>query len=236
MTKHLELNLGVASSAKNYNNWVYSHLKPYLSGAVLDIGSGYGAIAKLINTPQVNKLVLTDLNVDMLSALEKVKLHVKDHHVMSLDITDDASVKQAPFRGMDIAMCLNVLEHIEDDARAVANIGSLLKKDGQVLILVPALRCVYGELDASVGHFRRYQRGTLRTAMEKGGLQVEDIRYMNFFGPLTWYISGKILKRKHFDLKSCRRLDRIVPVLRGIDKLMVRPPFGQSLFAVGRKV
>ena len=55
-----------------------------------------------------------------------------------------------------------MLEHIPDDARALACIHRLLAPGGRLLLLVPAERYLYGTLDRALGHYRRYQRARPR--------------------------------------------------------------------------
>jgi 2-polyprenyl-3-methyl-5-hydroxy-6-metoxy-1,4-benzoquinol methylase len=55
-------------------------------------------------------------------------------------------------------LCINVLEHTEDDVAALRNAYALLPGGGRVIVFVPADRSLYGSLDRSVGHLRRYER------------------------------------------------------------------------------
>ena len=58
----------------------------------------------------------------------------------------------------DSCVCLNVLEHIEDDRRALENMASVLTPSGVIVLLVPASNALYGPIDRNLGHFRRYTR------------------------------------------------------------------------------
>ena len=75
----------------------------------------------------------------------------------------------------DTVVCVNVLEHIEDDIRALRLFRELVAPtNGRVLIFVPAVPAAYGPLDAALGHHRRYVKRTLRTAFDKAGLDLID--------------------------------------------------------------
>jgi hypothetical protein len=125
------------------------------------------------------------------------------------------------------------LEHIEGDIGALRRMRDMLKPGGRVVILVPALSCLYGTLDACHGHQRRYTRETLKTKMQSAGFHIEAWRYMNIFGVLTWFLAGRVLKQRKFSEKACYQLDKIVPLLRGIERWFCLP-WGQSLVMVGR--
>ena len=58
-------------------------------------------------------------------------------------------------------MCINVLEHIENDKRALFNIVDGIVHSGHICIIVPAFMCLYGSLDALDGHHRRYSKEQL---------------------------------------------------------------------------
>ncbi len=129
---------------------------------------------------------------------------------------------------------ISVLEHIEDDARALDNIRLLLKQEGRLVLMVPALPAIYGTLDKLVGHYRRYTKKTLTPLLQNHGFKIERQFYMNIFGVVSWFTAGRILKYKIFDPVSCRRLDRFVPIFEKLETF-VKPVIGQSLITVCRK-
>jgi SAM-dependent methyltransferase len=76
-------------------------------------------------------------------------------------------------------MSYDVLEHVEDDARVVAEMRRVLKPGGQVLIAVPADPRLWSEHDDAVSHLRRYTRESLTTLFEDGGFAIEKVRSWN---------------------------------------------------------
>jgi hypothetical protein len=124
-----------------------------------------------------------------------------------------------------------VLEHIEDDVQALKNAGQMLKKDGALVIMIPALPAIYGTLDSLVGHYRRYTKRSFETAAVAAGFAVKEQFFMNMPGIVTWFIAGRILRCNKFDPKPCRALDNIVPLIQRLEKC-VKPPIGQSLISV----
>jgi SAM-dependent methyltransferase len=76
---------------------------------------------------------------------------------------------------MDLVTAFDVLEHIEEDYLAAAEITRVLRPGGTALISVPADMALWSAHDEAVGHVRRYTRETLTTVLVKGGLVVEDL-------------------------------------------------------------
>ena len=78
------------------------------------------------------------------------------------------------------------------------------------------------------------QVGALRAAYEQAGLTVERLHYVNAPGLPAWIVGMRLLGMTPGDGPTVRAWDRfVVPVARAIER-RVRPPFGQSAFAVGR--
>jgi ubiquinone/menaquinone biosynthesis C-methylase UbiE len=225
--------LSVVQKSQHYNQWIYSLLEPYLSGVVLDIGSGLGEIASLFVHPQVKEVIISDCNKELILKLEQRMFFLEKYSLAVLDITKDDCIAQFKGREVDTITCVNVLEHIKDDISALHRMRDILKPDGRVVILAPALSCLYGSLDACHGHQRRYTPKILKAKMQIAGFDIEDWRYINFFGVITWFLTGRVLKQKKFSEKACCQLDKIVPFLRSIEQGF-RPPWGQSLVMVGR--
>ena len=78
-------------------------------------------------------------------------------------------------RSMDLVTAFDILEHIEEDYLAAAEITRVLRPGGTALIAVPADMALWSAHDTAVGHVRRYTRATLAEAIGKGGLLIEDM-------------------------------------------------------------
>lgn len=132
------------------------------------------------------------------------------------------------------AVAYNVLEHIEDDAEALRQFSGLVRPRGHVVLFVPAFQFAMSRFDRAIGHFRRYTQRTLIGAMTSAGLDVRECRYVNCWGLLAWTVMCKVLLGRPKDGTLLRAYDRFyVPAERWVES-KIRPPFGQSVFAVGR--
>jgi SAM-dependent methyltransferase len=75
----------------------------------------------------------------------------------------------------ECVLALDVIEHLDDDRQALEQLGRLLKKDGRLIITVPALPELFSEFDEVQGHRRRYTPQSLRSCLEEANLRVEDV-------------------------------------------------------------
>jgi SAM-dependent methyltransferase len=135
----------------------------------------------------------------------------------------------------DAAILVNVLEHIEDDDAALAHLFAALKPGGYVMIMVPALRFLYSALDAKVGHYRRYHRGTLRRQAEAAGFEPVLARYFDAFGMLPWWLLNRVMGATDFNPALASIYDRFfVPPGRTLERL-IHPPAGKNIVLVARR-
>jgi len=62
-----------------------------------------------------------------------------------------------PAGGFDLVLATDLIEHVDDDERALAEITRILKPSGAKLITVPAFRTLWGPQDDVAQHKRRYR-------------------------------------------------------------------------------
>jgi SAM-dependent methyltransferase len=97
----------------------------------------------------------------------------------------------------DAVCAFEVLEHLEDDAGAVAEWASLLRPDGWLLLSVPAHQRRFGPWDDLVGHFRRYDPPAMEALLAKAGFTDIDIRLYGFpLGYLTEPVRNVVARRR----------------------------------------
>jgi SAM-dependent methyltransferase len=78
------------------------------------------------------------------------------------------------WRGRFAVICaFEVLEHIEDDAAALAMWVKWLRPGGVLVLSVPAHMRLWTAGDEWAGHYRRYERVMLERLMEGAGLKVD---------------------------------------------------------------
>ena len=152
--------------------------------------------------------------------------------MMPLDLAD---FDPAPLwaRHLDTIVCLNVLEHIEDDRGVLRRLHDSLAPGGRLLLLVPAHQWLFGSIDRAIDHHRRYERAGLVRKLEEAGFLVEHTQFFNRLGVLGWWLNGKILGRTRVPGFQLHLQNLLVPLLRA--EMYAPLPFGLSLVAVARR-
>ena len=134
---------------------------------------------------------------------------------------------------IDTVVCLNVLEHIEDDRATLADMYDLLQPGGRLVLLVPAFARLYGTLDEHLRHFRRYEKDELEGKVREAGFVLENLMYLNRPGIFGWWLNGKLLRRRVLPRSQLLAFKLLMPLL---EREKERPPStGLSLVAIGRK-
>jgi hypothetical protein len=104
-----------------------------------------------------------------------------------------------------------------------------------VVLVCPAFPFAMSPVDIATGHVRRYTRKTMRAALTAAGLDIVDVRYANSLGLLCYYVFTSLLRRTPAEGGTMTFYDRlVVPLVQGLEKLVGRPPFGQSVLAIAK--
>ncbi len=224
--------LEAMSFARNYHIWIMDIFKPYLSGIVAEIGAGSGNFSKLLLEclPEI-QLVAFEPSMNM---YQKLKVVAEKEPRLKICNSFFGTRIHEFRKSFDSVLYVNVLEHIENDREELDLARSSLKPGGHICIFVPALPFLYSELDASIGHFRRYTRRQLVELVKSTGLKVNCVRYMDIAGIFPWYLVFVLMKRKMTGNKVSL-YDRIaVPPMRVIEA-MIPMPVGKNLILVAEK-
>ena len=223
--------LHALSAAPRFNVWMADTIRPHVGQRVLEIGAGIGNLTRALVAGR-KRYAATDVNPEHLARLASRFRHRPNLEIRSCDLTRAEDF--APFAGgMDTVICLNVLEHIEDDRSGLANIYSALDHGGRAILLVPEGQSVFGTIDVALGHVRRYSEAELKGKMEAAGFHVEQIIPFNRVSRPAWFVSGRILKRTSLDWNQMRLYDRFVWLWRRIDRFLPWRP--TSIIAIARK-
>ena len=217
-------------NARRYNDWVWSMLEPHVGNRVLEVGCGVGNFTHYLR--QREYVLATDNNDEYLAMLRTSTEHLDNVEVRDID-WEHADFDALRAHDFDTIVCLNVLEHIDDDDGALAAFAAILRPGGRLVLQVPAMQSIYGEIDRAIGHYRRYERGALMRQLEGSGFDVVETRYFNVPGVVGWYLNSKLLGRRSVPGVQARLANFLVPLLRLEQHLS--PDFGMALIAIGQK-
>ncbi|MEV4495020.1 methyltransferase type 12 [Micromonospora arborensis] len=215
------------ATAVNHRRWFIELALPYLGDDPIEIGSGLGDYA-LEWSELVPRFTATEADPDRLVQL-KERLADRpniDVRQMLLPHNDRGDYSAA--------VSYNVLEHIEDHVGALGSMRDLVRPGGNVIIIVPAFQFAMGPADIATGHVRRYTKKTLSAAMTEAGLTVEKIHYANALGLIGYFMATKVFRLMPKEGPMVKVYDTVVLPATKAAEQRVRPPFGQSVFAVAR--
>jgi glycosyltransferase involved in cell wall biosynthesis len=222
--------LASLSRAGNFNHWMAETILPHLGQRVFEIGAGIGNITRELLPGKC--YYASDINpfyVEMLAKLKEGQPRL-EATLLDLNRLNETGDGTGTF---DTIICLNVLEHLEDDRRAMSHIAGRLNPGGKAILLVPQGGWLYGSQDEVLGHKRRYSQQALQEAGEKAGLRLVELIEFNRISTIPWYVNGRWLRKKTFGRFQMTVLDLLIPVAKRLDRWLPWPSL--SLIGVFEK-
>jgi SAM-dependent methyltransferase len=184
------------------------------SRKVLNVGAGQGSFTRLLERHRF-EVVSSDVSVPAVDLLRKSARG----DVLLADMTD------LPFAddSFDAVVAGEVIEHIEDDRKALTEAARVLRPGGVLALSVPAHPEWFGASDAWAGHVRRYSRTGLEEAITSSGLALERVRPWGF--PMSALYHRLLYDKRAASLATDRRDRRLtLAVLRfglQVDRIFV---------------
>ena len=151
-----------------YLSWLARILRPHVGDEVLEVGAGIGNLTGR----------LMSRRAALRRRREEIRCTCTPCAIASCARPTwwcSASIPEVPgdFAGLencfDTVLCLNVLEHLDDPGAAAGFAFRSLRPGGAIMVLVPNVPGIYGSLDRSLGHKRRYSRESIRELLEAHG-------------------------------------------------------------------
>jgi glycosyltransferase involved in cell wall biosynthesis len=204
--------------APKFTKWMADTIRPYVGDRVLEIGAGIGNLtANLVPRTEYHASDINPQYLDRLETLKQTRPYLQVHY------TDASAAATYPAEQFDTVVCLNVVEHIENDVQALSNIRKSLDKNGRAIILVPNGPQLFGSLDKVLGHYRRYTQEQLVKVCESAGFTVEKVLKFNRIGTPGWWLNGRVLRKETFGFWQIKVLNFLVPFARPIDRFLPFP-------------
>jgi 2-polyprenyl-3-methyl-5-hydroxy-6-metoxy-1,4-benzoquinol methylase len=221
-------------TAHHFFEWVLDAFEPHLGGRTLEVGAGAGTITrKLADRYPSSRLVALEPAGNMVAALEAYAAFSDRVTVYRETLAEYVRRGEGDF---DAVLYLNVLEHVEDDARELRLAADLLRSGGALLVFGPALEALYSDLDYKAGHYRRYSLSQLREVVEAAGLQVVTNRYFDLLGVAPYYVVYKLLRHTEISGSTMWGYDWVVvPLSRFLQRMLRQPPLGKNVVLVATK-
>ncbi|MGH9630667.1 MAG: glycosyltransferase [Bryobacteraceae bacterium] len=215
-----------------YLNWMTRLLRPHVRDSVLEIGAGIGNLTGRLMGRRLH-YIAGEKDTLYLHALRNRFLRTPNVAVQKLD-----PELPSDFAGLagsvETVLCINVLEYVADPSVTVAAAHDALEPGGVLLVLVPQGPALYGTIDKTLGHRRRFRADELRGLLQGAGFEVVRMHELNRMSKPAWWLYGKVLRRKHISKITLKLFDKTVWLWRRLDFLF--PWKGLSLIAVARRV
>ncbi len=163
---------------------------------IVDVGCSTGHLLSDLSACMPDA---TLIGVDLVAGgLRNAHRQVPDALLLQADVCalplEDACV--------DYALSANLLEHVPDDQRALAELARILRPGGRAVIVVPVNPGSYDCYDRLLGHERRYARGELaRKARSAGFDVVHDLHLGAPLFPAFWLVKQRN-RMCHEDLRG----------------------------------
>jgi glycosyltransferase involved in cell wall biosynthesis len=223
--------LDALEQAPRFNRWMYDTIKYFLGLRVVELGSGRGNLSRLLK--EERHLLATDYRHDYLDELRERWSETSSVQVARLDLCEAESYETIRDFEPDTVVCLNVLEHIEDDQAVLNNLRRVLPQGARLVFLVPFNPKLTSEFDRQIGHFRRYDEGELERKMSRAGFTVDQQLYFNKVGVLAWWFGNTLMRQRTITVWQLRLYNLLTPLFRLLDKFL--PSTGLSTIVVARQ-
>jgi SAM-dependent methyltransferase len=217
------------AEARNYRRALISEFRTALKGEVIEVGAGIGQMTEhLLELSEVHRTLAVEPDAGFCA---QYRTRLPGRELL------EGTVAELPAQTVcDSILCINVLEHIDQDTAELTRYSKLLRpRHGALCLFVPARPEIYAPIDKDFGHFRRYTFSELRNKLIGSGFTIERLHYFNFVGYFAWWLNFCVLKKRLFEPQKVRAFDRMIfPAVHQFESRIVRPPFGQSLLAIAR--
>ena len=150
---------------------------------ILELGCG---ISPILETGE--GVIQTDFSQQALRHLNGQIRNGREFRGINCDAT------KLPFTDetFDGVICSEVIEHIEEDEKALEEMARILRQGGELILTCPMHQSYFGFDDELVGHFRRYETGDLQSRLSRCGLR--EIKTSPVLGPFEKWIMERVTR------------------------------------------
>ena len=210
---------------------ILSGIKLKKKNNILDFGSGSG-----VNLNMLEKFGTVDIHEK--NKFARVTIKNKNKKIKNLYST--LKIRRNFY---DLILIADVIEHVRKPKNLLRNLKKFLKKDGHILITVPAYQFLFSKKDEVLGHYRRYNKKHLKNELD--GFKIENISYFNTFLciPIVMMtLLNKLLKRdyiKEVETTPNSILNKLFYILFASEKYFIKYfnlPFGVSIYILAKNV
>jgi len=145
-------------------------------GTIFDIGGGDGYLCSRFNSEGFESILVEPNQHGVATAIKKRNLE----NVICSTL-HDAQFKKNTIPAIGF---FDVMEHVSNDLEFLRQIRSILKRDGNIYLTVPAYQMLWSQEDVFLGHFRRYSLTLLQQKLNAVGFKIKYATYIFSFLPI----------------------------------------------------
>lgn len=226
---YVGLELDLFSHATHWKNYWSQFVTPHLKGNVLEVGAGNGNNTALLCRAEIDRWICAEPDAKLLKKVEeKVFSRAKDFRTVR------GTIHAVSENDFDAILYLDVLEHIQEDRAELEQASAKLKPGGKLILLSPSHPFLFSEFDRTIGHFRRYNRESLRGCVPSPLKEIE-LKYLDSVGLFASLANRWVLKKSYPSLADIKLWDSwMVPVSLWTDRL-TQFHFGKSILGIWEK-
>jgi glycosyltransferase involved in cell wall biosynthesis len=198
---------------------------------LVDLGAGAGGVTAKLGW-RLDRVLAAEGSEELAEmAAHRHGLHAAVSDIRSTPIAD----------GVAGAVCLlDVIEHMPDPDRALAEARRILAPDGVLIVTVPGHQWLWSGADEFLGHVRRYNRPDLRRALRAAGFTPTSISHVFSWLVLPAWVTRQMVSDPGGQLgldRTSALIDATALVLQRIERVLLRwttLPIGTSILATAR--
>jgi 2-polyprenyl-3-methyl-5-hydroxy-6-metoxy-1,4-benzoquinol methylase len=193
---------------------------------VLEFGAGIGTLAKIWQTTKRIKPECLEIDTSL------IKILLDRGFICYKNLEEINKI-------YDIVYTSNVLEHIEDDVFVLKKLNTLIKANGFLAIYVPAFMCLYGQMDSSIGHYRRYEKNEIVKKLLEANFLIKECYYVDSIGFLAMLfvkIKGYGGDNKLNLNNSLKIYNKLYLLSTLLDRFGLKYLFGKNLLVIAQKI
>lgn len=218
--------LELFAEVHNWKSYWSRQLRPFIHGDVLEVGAGIGANTAYLAASPHGQWVCLEPDPQLVARMSANLAQTGNSPGYTAVIGTTASLATSP--RFDTIIYIDVLEHIQDDREELKRAAALLRPGGRIVALSPAHQALYTPFDKAIGHFRRYNRASLRD-ITPAELRLERLFYLDSAGVLLSTANRMLLQQRMPTREQLRFWDRcVIPVSRILDRCL--------LYGIGKSI
>jgi SAM-dependent methyltransferase len=200
----------------------------------MDIGCGVGSNLSLLKAIGLKAMGCDRSFDNLLLAKNKFFLPFINGDLENLPIRSSS---------VELVIATDVLEHLEDDIAGVRELCRILRRNGYLIVTVPAFQFLWGTQDIVTGHKKRYSKRGISNVLKQNGFQIMRSSYFNFFLFFPILFARRVVHLLGLQLHSENEinfplLNFFLKTIFSLEPYLLKYltfPFGVSIFCVAKK-